>query len=107
MLTMYKQITIRTLHNQGSKNADIARQLSCHRNTVRNIIARSNPIEKQTRVKGSVYAAFDTQIKEYLNKDKKEKVSNLRIYEILRDEYGTKSTYVNLCKYIQKQSCPI
>lgn len=102
MLTMYKQITIKTLHNQGNRNADIARQLGCHRNTVSNIIARQSPIEKQIRVKDSVYAAVDEKIKEYLNKPKKEKVSNLRIYEILRDEYGIKSTYVNLCKYIQK-----
>ena len=62
---MYKQITIKTLHNQGTKNAQIARQLGCHRNTVSNIIAREDLIEKQTRVKESLYAAFDTQIKEY------------------------------------------
>lgn len=99
---MYKQITIKTLHNQGEKNADIARQLGCHRNTVGNIIARAELIEKQTRAKESVYAAFDTMIKEYLEKPKKDKVSNLRIYEILRDEYGVVSTYVNLCKYIHK-----
>lgn len=58
MLTMYKQITIKTLHNQGEKNADIARQLGCHRNTVGNIIARAELIEKQTRAKESVYAAL-------------------------------------------------
>jgi len=102
MLTMYKQITIKTLHNQGDKNADIAKQLGCHRNTVGNIIARVGLIEKQTRVKESVYTAFDTKIKEYLEKPKKEKISNFRIYEILRDEYKVVSTYVNLCKYIQK-----
>ncbi len=56
MLTMYKQITIKTLHKQGARNADIARQLNCHRNTVSNIIARKELIEKQTRVKDSVYA---------------------------------------------------
>lgn len=102
MLTMYQQITIKTLHKQGSKNAFIARQLGCHRNTVGNIIAREGLIEKQTRIKGSVYAAVDEKIKVYLNKDRKEKVSVLRMYEIFRDEYGIKSTYVNLCKYIQK-----
>ncbi len=102
MLTMYQQITIKTLHKQGTKNAQIARRLGCHRNTVGNIIAREGLIEKQTRIKESVYAAFDTQIKEYLEKPKKDKISNLRIYEILRDEYHVRSTYVNLCKYIQK-----
>jgi transposase len=102
MLTMYQQITIKTLHKQGSKNADIARQLGCHRNTVGNIIAREGLIEKQTRIKESVYAASDEKIKEYLDKDKKDKISNLRIFEILRDEYHVRSTYVNLCKYIQK-----
>lgn len=102
MLTMYQQITIKTLHKQGSKNAQIARQLGCHRNTVGNIIAREGLIEKQTRIKESVYAASDEKIKEYLDKDKKERISNLRIFEILRDEYHVQSTYVNLCKYIQK-----
>jgi transposase len=99
---MYQQITIKTLHKQGARNAQIARQLGCHRNTVGNIIAREGLIEKQTRIKESVYAAYDARIKEYLDKDKKEKISNLRIYEILHDEYGVESTYVNLCKYIQK-----
>lgn len=102
MLTMYKQITIKTLHDQGDKNADIAKQLGCHRNTVSNIIARQAPVEKQTRVRDSIYTAWDAKIKEYLEKPKKDRVSNLRIYEILKDEYGVVSTYVNLCKYIQK-----
>lgn len=102
MLTMYKQITIKTLDKQGLKQSEIAKQLGCHRHTIANVLQRENFIEKQTRVKDSVYAAFDTQIKEYLDKDKKEKISNLRIYEILRDEYHVRSTYVNLCKYIQK-----
>lgn len=59
------QITIKTLR---TKNAEIARQLGCHRNTVSNIVARAELIEKQTRVKESVYAAFDTKIKVYLQK---------------------------------------
>ncbi len=102
MLTMYKQITIKTLDKQGIKQSDIARQLGCHRHTIANVLQRENFIEKQTRVKNSVYAAYDAKIKEYLQKPKKEKISNLRIYEILRDEYHVRSTYVNLCKYIQK-----
>ncbi len=99
---MYKQITIKTLDKQGLKQSEIARQLDCHRHTVANVLQRENFIEKQTRVKDSVYGAVDTQIKEYLAKDKKDKISNLRIFEILRDEYHVQSTYVNLCKYIQK-----
>lgn len=98
MLTMYQQITIKTLHNQGVKNSAIARSLDCHRNTVGNIINRENVIEKQTRVKPSVFAPHKLKIKEYLDK----RVTNLRIYEILGQEYGIKTTYVNLCKYIQK-----
>lgn len=95
---MYKQITIKTLHTQGTRNAEIARQLGCHRNTVGNIIHRENVTEKQTRAKPSVFASFDTYIKNLIDK----KVTNLRIYEILKEEYGVGSTYVNLCKYIQK-----
>ncbi|OGH22058.1 MAG: hypothetical protein A3D75_00705 [Candidatus Levybacteria bacterium RIFCSPHIGHO2_02_FULL_37_18] len=95
---MYKQITIKTLDKQGVKHACIARELSCHRNTVTNILKKEKLTEKQTRVKPSIFAAFDTRIEEYLDK----KVANLRIYEILKEEYGVQSTYVNLCKYIQK-----
>ena len=98
MLTMYKQITIKTLHKQGTKNAEIARQLCCHRNTVGNILQREKVTEKQTRLKPSIFASFDAQIKGFIDK----KITNLRIYEILKEEYGTASTYVNLCKYIQK-----
>src|SRR3989344_2541930 len=90
MLTMYKQITIKTLDKQGVKHACIARELSCHRNTVTNILKKEKLTEKQTRVKPSIFAAFDTRIEEYLDK----KVANLRIYEILKEEYGVQSTYV-------------
>lgn len=95
---MYQQITIKTLHKQGTKNAAIAVQLGCHRNTVGNIIAREKIIELQTRVKSSIFELYKTQIKEYIDK----KVTRLRVYEILKETYGVASTYVNLCKYIQK-----
>lgn len=98
MLTMYQQITIKTLHKQGTKKTEIAKQLGCHRNTVGNVIRRENVIEKQTRVKPSVFESYQSEIKEYLDK----KLTNLRIYEILSEKHGIKTTYVNLCKYIQK-----
>ncbi len=98
MLTMYQQITIKTLDKQGVKKTRIARELNCHRNTVTNILKKENFTEKQIRVKPSIFASFDTRIKEYHDK----KVTNLRIHEILKEEYGVSSTYVNLCKYIQK-----
>lgn len=98
MLTMYQQITIKTLDKQGVKKTQIARELDCHRNTVTNILKKEKLTEKQTRVKPSIFASFNTRIKEYFDK----KVTNLRIYEILKEEYGVQSTYVNLCKYIQK-----
>ncbi|MBV8073588.1 MAG: helix-turn-helix domain-containing protein, partial [Acidobacteriaceae bacterium] len=46
MLTMYQQITILTLHKQGVKQAEIAKKLGCHRNTIRNVVRRKKPIEK-------------------------------------------------------------
>lgn len=97
MLTMYQQITVKTLHNQGSKNTEIARQLGCHRNTVWNVLRRENFIEKQTRSKGSLFDPYQSQIKEWLDQN----VSILRQFEILTETYGVHSTYVNLCKYIQ------
>jgi IS30 family transposase len=37
---MYKQITIQTLHKQGIRKSQIARQLGCHRNTINNVLER-------------------------------------------------------------------
>lgn len=99
MLTMYKQITIKTLHNQGERKSQIARELGCHRNTVSNIIKRDKIIEKQARVRSSVFDPYKQQIFEYLDK----KISRLRIFELLGEEKEVSSTYINLCKYIQNQ----
>lgn len=99
MLTMYEQITIKTLHNQGEKKSQIARELGCHRNTVLNIVKRDKVIEKQTRARSSVFDPYKQKIQEYLDK----KISRLRIFELLDEEYPVKSTYINLCKYIQNQ----
>ena len=97
MLTMYKQITINTLHKQGTKQSVIARQLGCHRHTIANVLQRENFIEKQTRQKGSLFDPCQQQIKEWIEK----KISILRQFEMLTETYGISSTYVNLCKYIQ------
>lgn len=96
MLTMYQQITIKTLHKQGEKTSHIARELGCHRNTVANIVKRDGIIEKQIRVKSSIFDLYREKINEYLNS----KISRLRIFELLSAE-GVKCTYINLCKYIQ------
>ncbi len=94
---MYKQITIKTLDKQGLRQSDIARQLDCHRHTVANVLQRENFIEKQTRSKGSLFDPYQQQVKEWIQK----KTSILRQFEMLTETYGIKSTYVNLCKYIQ------
>lgn len=99
MLTMYKQITIKTLHNQGEKKSQIARELGCHRNTVLNIVKRDGIIEKQTRVRSSIFDLYKTQIQEWLDK----KISRLRIHEMLVENYGVLEKYDTLCKYIQNQ----
>lgn len=97
MLTMYQQITVKTLHKQGSKNTEIAKTLGCHRNTVLNVLKREGFIEKQTRQKGSLFDPYQSQIKEWIEKG----ITILRQFEMLGENYGVKSTYVNLCKYIQ------
>lgn len=96
MLTMYKQITIKTLHKQGQTQADIARELDCHRHTVANVLQREL-IEKQTRTKGSIFDPHHEQIKEWIDK----KITILRQFEMLSEMHSLKTTYVNLCKYIQ------
>jgi len=98
MLTMYQQITVKTLVAQGEKKTDVASQIGCHRNTVRNVLSRE-PIEKQTRNKLSFFTTYHDVIKKCLKEDK---LTRLRIYETLRDEHGVNKTYDSLCKYIQK-----
>jgi transposase len=95
MLNMYKQITIKTLHAQGVGPCKIARQLGCHRNTVPNVLGRETK-ETQVRHRTSGCTAHHETIKGLL----KRKVSNLRIFEILRDEYGLQKSYSAVCRYI-------
>jgi IS30 family transposase len=64
MLTMYKQITIKTLHKQGTKKSQIAHQLGCHRNTVNNVLERKTVSEKQIRVRSSIFDPYKDKIKE-------------------------------------------
>lgn len=98
MLTVYKQITIKTLAKQGEKKTQIARQVGCHRNTVHNVLGRNRVIKKQRRQKPSVFDSYHGRIKEWLEK----KVTRVRIHEILLEEYGVSKNYDTLCKYIQK-----
>lgn len=99
MLTMYQQITIKTLARQNKKQTEIASELGCHRNTVRNIINRPTVIEKSSRNKLSYFDEYHDQIKEWLDK----KVSHLRIYELLGETSKIDRTYDSLCKYIRKE----
>jgi transposase len=98
MLTMHKQITVLTLHQQGKTNAEIARTLGIHRNTVWKVIKRNRIIEKQTRRKASELDPHKTQIEKLLGQD----ITRLRIYEKLREENRIRSSYANLCDYIKK-----
>lgn len=100
MLPMYKQITIQTLYGQGKKSIDIARDMGCHRNTVRNIRTKT-PVTTQTRHKPSTFASYRDQIMDWQNK----KVSLVRMHELLRETYGITHTYDGLRKYVKKE-CP-
>lgn len=96
---MYEQITVKTLVKQNKKHTEIAAELGCHRNTVRNIVNRDIVVEKGTRNKSSYFDQYKDQIKEWVDK----KVSHLRIYELLCDTEKIERTYDSLCKYIQKE----
>jgi transposase len=98
MLTMYQQITVQTLHEQGKNKSEIARLLNCHRHTVTNVLNRKTPIEKQTRNKSSMLDPYKQQIADW----DKEDISRLRIYEKLQEEYKLHVSYINVCKYMQK-----
>jgi transposase len=98
MLTMNKQTTIKTLHQQGNKNSLIARLVHCHRHTVENTLKRPAIIEKQIRNKSSMLDSYKQTIEQWKNED----ISRLRITEKLRDEYELHVSYINVCKYMQK-----
>ena len=102
MLSMNQQISIQTLHKQGATNAEIARIHKIHRNTVTKVLKREVLLEKQTRMRPSIFDRCKDQIKQWLE----EEVTKLRIHEKLRDEFGIYSTYVNLCIYIKKHFPP-
>lgn len=95
---MYQQITIQTLHKQGKNKNQIADLLGCHRNTIRNVLKREKPIEQLTRSKSSIFDPY----KEQIGKWQKEDLSRKRICEKLREECGLYSSYINICKYMQK-----
>lgn len=99
MLTMYQQITVKTLAKQGTLNKDIATEMNCHRNTVSNILKREGIVEKQTRKKSSYFDMYHDRIKEYLQQD----ITRLRIWELLTEEHGLQRTYDAMCKYTQAQ----
>jgi len=96
---MYQQITIKTLAKQNIKQTKIAAELGCHRNTVRNIINRPTTTEKFTRDKPSYFDQYHDEIKAWLDK----KVTQLRIYELLVENYQLNRTYDSLSKYIRKE----
>jgi transposase len=98
MLAMHKQSSIQTLHKQGKRNADIARIVGCHRNTVWKAIKRNRIIERQTRRKASELDVHKEQIEKWLEAD----ITRVRIYQKLQEGNRIKSTYANLCDYIKK-----
>lgn len=96
---MYQQITIKTLLKQGERQAAIARQIGCHRNTVRNVLLRREVIEKQVRLKPSCFDTHRDRIKDWLE----QRVTRRRIHELLAEASQMTRSYDTLCKYIQKQ----
>jgi transposase len=98
MLTMYQQITVKTLAKQNKKKTAIAQELGCHRNTVANILNRDKVVDKQVRDKGSSVEHYHNQLKQWLDK----KVSRVRMWELLKEQHQVNFQYDTLCKYIQK-----
>jgi transposase len=98
MLTMSQQYTIKTLHDQGKTNADIARTLDCHRHTVENILKRPEVVDKQTRHKPSAVTPYLTQLQDWSQK----KYTKQRMWEMLKEKYAITFTYDALQKFVQK-----
>ncbi|MDQ3098866.1 MAG: IS21 family transposase [bacterium] len=97
MLTPHQQITIHTLFKQGKEIKEIAESLGVHRNTVKNILQRGEIRQKQERIKHSSFATYQKQIEDFLTK----KITRLRIWQILKDEYAIEAGYYAFCKYLK------
>ena len=82
MLSMYQQITIKTLKNQGKSNQDIARIMDIHRNTVSNIINRPDVLDHIIRNRPSSFSTYHTQIENWMSLG----YTKLRIWQILKDD---------------------
>jgi transposase len=95
MLSMHKQVTIKTLKKQGFKNIRIARVVGCCDDTVKNVLDRPEVVSRQTRNKSSTFDPFKDRIGEYLDKG----VKMARIAAILRDE-GVSANYFALTKFV-------
>lgn len=96
---MYKQITIKTLDQQGNSKANIARELGCHRNTVYNVLHRDGTVNQQTRSKPSVFLPHKDTIKRWLEEDK---LTKKRIHEKLQEEYAIADSYDALRRFMKK-----
>jgi len=99
MLSMYEQITVKTLAKQNRKQTEIAAEMGCHRNTVRNIINRPDVIERATRNKPSYFDQYREKIKTWVDK----KVTHRRIFELLGETNALERRYDSLSKYIQRE----
>ena len=95
---MAQQYTILTLHKQGKTNAGIARDLSCHRHTVENILKKGTVNEGQTRKKTSAAEMYKQQLQEWSSKD----ITVARMHEMLVEEYHVDFTYDALQKFVKK-----
>lgn len=98
MLSMAQQYTILTLHKQGKTNAAIAKDLSCHRHTVENILRKGDVTEKQTRKKPSAATPYKEQLVQWYEKD----ITVQRMHEMLMKEHQIAFTYDALQKFVKK-----
>lgn len=96
MLSMYQQITIKTLKKQGKANAEIGRIMGVHRNTVRNVLSRE-VMEKQKRNRPSSFSTYQTQIESLLDQG----LTKLRVWQILVEEHQIERTYSAFVKFCQ------
>lgn len=95
---MAQQYTILTLHKQGKTNAAIAKDLSCHRHTVENILKKGDVTQKQTRKKPSAAQPYKEQLLQWYEKD----ITVQRMHDLLVEEHKIDFTYDALQKFVKK-----
>ena len=101
-LKMAEVTTIRTLHQSGHSNREIARLVGVHRETVGKYVAEgdSKPAKPDHRV-GSGPASACEPFRGVILAQLEQGLSGVRIFQDLRDEHQFTASYSSVRRFLQ------